>query len=170
MHCRQCGNEVEQHARFCSKCGHELAPVRPVEVLQKSKHDMNMHIHILGWLFISCAVLVGIVGMVMIFAGQLIEHLPIVWPAEFPFGVVNLAGSLAVVAGLAILAIAAGVAAAGIGLLQYRSWGRVLAIVMSVLFLFKFPFGTAIAIYAFWVLFSEEGREHYQTLAARSAG
>ena len=47
---------------------------------------------------------------------------------------------------------------------------RVLAIVMSVLFLFKFPFGTAIAIYAFWVLFSEEGREHYQTLAARSAG
>jgi len=131
---------------------------------------MNMHIHILGWLFISCAVLVGIVGMVMIFAGQLIEHLPIVWPAEFPFGVVNLAGSLAVVAGLAILAIAAGVAAAGIGLLQYRSWGRVLAIVMSVLFLFKFPFGTAIAIYAFWVLFSEEGREHYQTLAARSAG
>ena len=129
-----------------------------------------MHIHILGWLFISCAVLVGIVGMVMIFAGQLIEHLPIVWPAEFPFGVVNLAGSLAVVAGLAILAIAAGVAAAGIGLLQYRSWGRVLAIVMSVLFLFKFPFGTAIAIYAFWVLFSEEGREHYQTLAARSAG
>ena len=166
MYCRQCGNEVEQHARFCSKCGCELASA---QVQQKPQHDMNMHINILGWLFISCAVLVGIVGMVMIFAGQLIGHLPIVWPAEFPFGVVHLAGSLAVIAGLATLATAAGVAAAGIGLLQYRSWGRILAI-MSILILFKFPLGTAIAIYAFWVLFSEEGREHYQTLAARSAG
>ena len=83
---------------------------------------------------------------------------------------VHLAGSLAVIAGLATLATAAGVAAAGIGLLQYRSWGRILAIIMSILILFKFPLGTAIAIYAFWVLFSEEGREHYQTLAARSAG
>ena len=167
MYCRQCGNDVEQHARFCSKCGRELASA---QVQQKPKHDMNMHINILGWLFISCAILVGIVGMVMIFAGQLIGHLPIVWPAEFPFGVVHLAGSLAVIAGLATLATAAGVAAAGIGLLRYRSWGRILAIIMSILILFKFPLGTAIAIYAFWVLFSEEGREHYQTLAARSAG
>lgn len=167
MYCRRCGNEVEQHARFCSKCGHE---VRSDPVQQKPKHDMNMHINILGWLFISCAILVGIIGMVMIFAGQLIEHLPIVWPAQFPFGVAHLAGSLAVIAGLVTLATAAGAAATGIGLLQYRSWGRILAIIMSVLMLFKFPLGTAIAIYAFWVLFSEEGRVHYQTLAARSAG
>ena len=131
---------------------------------------MNMHINILGWLFIGCAVLVAIIGTVMIFAGQIIEHLPIATPANFPLGMVNLAGSLAVVAGLATLATAAAVAATGIGILQYRSWGRILAIVMSVLILFKFPIGTAIAIYAFWVLFSEEGRQHYQHFAARSAG
>ena len=62
--------------------------------------------------------------------------------------------------------IAAAIAAAGVGLLHYRSWGRVLAIVMSVFLLFKFPIGTAIGIYAFWVLLSEPGRKHYQARAA----
>ena len=37
---------------------------------------------------------------------------------------------------------------------------------MAILLLFKFPIGTAIAIYAFWVLFSQEGQEYYKTRAA----
>jgi hypothetical protein len=49
---------------------------------------------------------------------------------------------------------------------QYRSWGRMLAIIMAVLLLFHFPIGTAFAIYAFWVLFSQEGQEHYQNRSA----
>ena len=58
-------------------------------------------------------------------------------------------------------------AAGGIGLLQYRSWGRVVAIVMAVLLVFNFfPVGLILAIYAFWVLFSQEGQEHYKTRSA----
>ena len=53
-----------------------------------------------------------------------------------------------------LLATGGGVAAAGVGLLQHKSWGRVLAIIMSIVMLFKFPIGTAIGIYALWVLFS----------------
>jgi hypothetical protein len=71
------------------------------------------------------------------------------------------------VIGLCLAAVAAGVIAAGIGLLQYRDWARTLAIIMAVLLLFHFPIGTAVAIYAFWVLFSREGEEYYK---ARSAG
>ena len=52
--------------------------------------------------------------------------------------------------------------AAGVGILYYQSWGRVMALIVASLLLFKFPLGTAVGIYAFWVLLSEEGKKHYQ--------
>ena len=64
---------------------------------------------------------------------------------------------------------AGAIAAAGIGLLQYRNWGRILAAIMAVFLVLKIPVGTAIAIYTFWVLFSEEGRNHYKTRSAAVA-
>lgn len=45
--------------------------------------------------------------------------------------------------------------AAGIGLLQYRSWGRVLGIVVSIFGLLNVPLGTAVGIYGLWVLLNE---------------
>ncbi len=62
----------------------------------------------------------------------------------------------------------AGVTAAGVGLLQYRDWARTLAIIMAVFLLFHFPIGTAIAIYAFWVLFSREGQYYFRSRSAQS--
>jgi hypothetical protein len=44
---------------------------------------------------------------------------------------------------------------AGIGLLQFRSWARILTIVLSVLDLIHVPFGTALGIYGLWVLLAE---------------
>jgi hypothetical protein len=41
---------------------------------------------------------------------------------------------------------------AGIGLLRFRPWGRILTLVVSVLGIIDFPVGTALGIYAFWVL------------------
>jgi hypothetical protein len=41
---------------------------------------------------------------------------------------------------------------AGIGLLQFRSWARTLAIILSAISLLNFPFGTALGIYGLWVL------------------
>jgi hypothetical protein len=46
---------------------------------------------------------------------------------------------------------------AGIGLLQFRPWARILAIVLSALNLINFPFGTVVGIYGLYVLFSGEG-------------
>ncbi|MBM3812903.1 MAG: hypothetical protein FJW20_14865 [Acidimicrobiia bacterium] len=46
---------------------------------------------------------------------------------------------------------------AGIGLLQHRGWARILTIVISVLGLLDFPFGTALGVYGLWVLLSPEG-------------
>ena len=46
---------------------------------------------------------------------------------------------------------------AGIGLLSFKPWARILTIVLSVLELLHFPFGTALGVYGLWALLSPEG-------------
>jgi hypothetical protein len=127
---------------------------------------MAMHVNILGWTFVALGVVLGLFGLAVIFAGQIIPNLPIHWPGHVPFMMLHFAGWVSAVVGFTAIALAAGVAAAGAGLVQYRSWARILAAIMAIFLLFKFPIGTAIAIYAFWVLFSHEGEEYYKTHAA----
>jgi len=176
MFCTQCGNEIEQHARFCSKCGAAVAaaaavtpPVAPspqVQQQQKKQHDMDMHINILAWLLIGSSILTAFGGMLLLFAGQVVRHMPFPLPPDMPIGVPHLVGRIAGMLGLAAICLAAGGASAGVGLLQYRSWARALAIIVAVLLVFHFPIGTVIAIYAFWVLFSQEGQEYYKSRSA----
>ena len=45
---------------------------------------------------------------------------------------------------------------AGIGLLKFRPWARLLTIVVAILSLLNFPFGTAYGVYALYVLFNVE--------------
>ena len=44
----------------------------------------------------------------------------------------------------------------GIGLYQRRTWGRIGGIVLSILELIMFPFGTLLGVYGLWVLLSKE--------------
>ncbi len=46
---------------------------------------------------------------------------------------------------------------AGIGLLKFRPWARILGIVVSALDLVHIPLGTALGVYGLWVLLSNEG-------------
>lgn len=46
--------------------------------------------------------------------------------------------------------------AAGLGVLQGRRWGDVLAAIASALHVFSVPFGTALAVYTGWALFVRE--------------
>jgi hypothetical protein len=46
---------------------------------------------------------------------------------------------------------------AGIGLLSFQPWARILTIILSILDLISFPFGTALGIYGLWVLFTPDG-------------
>ena len=41
---------------------------------------------------------------------------------------------------------------AGVGLLQFRPWARMLTIVLSVLHMINVPFGTALGVYGLWAL------------------
>src|SRR4051794_36505358 len=46
----------------------------------------------------------------------------------------------------------------GWGLLKLRPWARVFTLVLSAFHLLHVPFGTALGVYGFWVLLSDEGR------------
>ena len=167
MFCTQCGHEVALHARFCSKCGQEVTTsaleTAPGAQPKRIERDMNMHITVLAWLLIGSGILTGLFGMIVLFVGQFLGRFVLPMQHDVPVGVPALAGWLGSVIGLSILALAAATAGAGVGLLQYKSWARVFAIVVAVMLLFHFPIGTAVAVYAFWVLFSKEGEEYYRS-------
>jgi hypothetical protein len=54
---------------------------------------------------------------------------------------------------------------AGIGLLSFKPWARILAIVVSILSLLQVPFGTALGFYGIWVLFSRDGQALFERQA-----
>jgi hypothetical protein len=45
---------------------------------------------------------------------------------------------------------------AGMGLYKRKEWARVLTLILSVIEIFSFPFGTAIGIYSIWALIQPE--------------
>lgn len=49
--------------------------------------------------------------------------------------------------------------AGGYGMLKHRRWARKLILVSAVVAALNVPFGTALAVYTFWYLFVDEGRE-----------
>jgi hypothetical protein len=50
----------------------------------------------------------------------------------------------------------------GIGLLYFKSWARILGIVMSAIALLGFPWITILGIYGLWVLFSKDTERLFQ--------
>lgn len=47
---------------------------------------------------------------------------------------------------------------AGYGLLKRKKWARTWSIIAAVVAAMSFPFGTAVCVYTFWLLFSEPGK------------
>jgi hypothetical protein len=130
-----------------------------------------------SWLVIAHAALTALIGLVVMFGGQVMQNLirtnpnlfdhadpDIIPPPEF----VNLIGPVTFLIGVIFLLVAMPSIAAGVGLLRYRSWGRMLTLILSFLRLLEFPFGTFTAIYSFWVLLSQDGRNFFSERAARA--
>jgi hypothetical protein len=63
---------------------------------------------------------------------------------------------------IVLLALSIPAIIAGIGLMKYQSWARILTIVLSILDLVSIPFGTALGIYGLWVLFTAEGARLFE--------
>jgi hypothetical protein len=109
-------------------------------------NSLHLHVPVLGWLFVVTNALLlatGLVGLVLLVGiGAAVQD-------PMAFRILSIIGT----AGLVFFALMAlpGIAA-GIGLLRRRHWGRTLALVVGILGLAAFPIGTALGIYAFFVL------------------
>lgn len=51
---------------------------------------------------------------------------------------------------------------AGFGLLKTKNWGRILAFVLSAVYVWLFPLGTLLAVYTVWFLQGEGARQLYK--------
>ena len=114
---------------------------------------MEQHIKILGILFIISGVLSVMFGMaiVTIFFGS-----GLISGDERLLAILTVIGTFA-----ASFSIVTGVPEiiGGWGLLNKKSWARILIIIMSIINLVGFPIGTALGIYGLWVLFKPEAEK-----------
>jgi hypothetical protein len=117
---------------------------------------METHVKVLGVLHVVLGVL-GIFGafvLMVLFSGVASAVVAEGDPdAAIAIPVIGITGG-ALVAFL-VLSSLPGIAA-GLGLLKFRPWARILALVLSILALVLFPFGTVLGIYGLWVLLNKD--------------
>ncbi len=115
----------------------------------------DKHITILGILNIvrgSIVLLLGLIGFAFFVGIGAISGDPTA------LGVLGLIGTLAIVV-MGVIAIPS--ILAGVGLLQRREWGRILALVVGFLSLFDIPIGTALGVYTIVVLLDDEAKKYF---------
>lgn len=111
---------------------------------------MERHLTILGVLHLALGVLGLLIAAFVFFAiagaGLLSGEL----------AAIGITSTIGAIIGVFVSVLSLPALVAGAGLLARRSWARVLTLVISVFNLFNFPLGTALAVYAFWVLMQRE--------------
>ena len=120
------------------------------------KHVDFLGILLLGWsafsLLAGCAMLLLAAGAATIMGGSPAGDDNVGVAAGITAAFFSTFGVLALVWG----AVHGG---AGHGLRQHRHWSRPLALALGVVNLILLPFGTALGVYALWVLLSAETRD-----------
>jgi hypothetical protein len=121
------------------------------------KRNMKQHVSFVGALHIGFGLL-GIAGAMAIFFGfqflfELVEHEPIAQKVLTYVG-----NSLALI----MLFFSTLGVIGGMGLFSYRSWARILVMIVSALNCINVPVGTAKGIYSLWVLMQPETIELFE--------
>ncbi|MDZ7269536.1 MAG: hypothetical protein ONB48_19140 [candidate division KSB1 bacterium] len=113
---------------------------------------MKNHVRTLGGLYL----LFGLFGLVVAWIKwqALAGHMPVVGKISILSSTSGFTGVISFM--FVIIALPALVA--GFALLKPRAWARILALVTGFLCLVIIPLGTALGIYAIWVLTNEEAR------------
>ncbi len=123
----------------------------------EQKRNMKQHVSFVGALHIGFGLL-GIVGALAIFFGfqflfELVDHDPIAQK------VLTYVGNT--IALITLFFSSLGVIG-GIGLFSYRSWARILVMIVSAINCLNVPVGTAKGIYSIWVLMQPETIELFE--------
>jgi hypothetical protein len=165
MYCSSCGQPIAPGQSACAHCGRPAAPFTPAAFLPYTR--VQRHIQTLAILWLAFSLFGVLAWFVAIpFLSHMFGHGGHGFYAHdsFPFPM-----SLSWILPLATIAIylrAILGALVGIALLRRERWGRTLALVVSILSLIKFPFGTALGIYTLWVLAPALSAQEYEAVAA----
>ena len=118
---------------------------------------METHVKVAGWLWVvvgALSLLGALCAVASIGGGGLISGdqdaiIATSITATFVGGFLVLSGAVNLIA--------------GIGLLKFKSWARILALILAILNLLAFPIGTALGVYTLWVLLSKETEPLFQS-------
>lgn len=117
---------------------------------------METHVKTLGILHIVFGGLGVLLAVVVLFIfGGLAGLVGVAGPVDDARVAVPILGGIGTFVFFILLAFALPGLIAGIGLLQFRPWARILTIVLSIFELIHVPFGTALGIYGLWVMLSQ---------------
>ena len=109
---------------------------------------MNTHVKAVGWLWIAN----GVLSILMAIIGLTVINWPGVVPSARDSILASIGALCFFLPGVIVYVLA------GYGLLNYKSWARILAIILAILNLILFPIGTAIGIYTLVIMFNEEAK------------
>jgi hypothetical protein len=122
---------------------------------QLKQNDMQQHVTVLGWLYIIGHVFFIVIGG---FVFVLLAGIGVVVDNREALSILGIVGTWIA---LFLTALALPGLIAGAGLLKRQMWGRVLAIIVAVFGLINFPIGTAISIYALFVLLQNAAADYF---------
>jgi hypothetical protein len=125
---------------------------------------MSSHVDLLGILFAIWGILTALVGLSTLALG--VGAVALITSASRGGGGGQVAAGLTAAAftTLAVIAIVWGAAhiAVGVPVRRRKPWARLLALMLGSIDLLLLPYGTALGVYAMWVLLNEEGRRMFQ--------
>ena len=175
MFCSGCGQSLAPGQAACPQCGRPVPPVvPPVPGIQFQLESYAGKVKILSifwFIYAGLSLVLGIVGLAFasaFFSGQFGPWMHGPWMhGPWMNGPVppNFFGPALIHFAWAILVVRTGLAlVAAWGLMEHAQWGRILAIVVAILSILKFPFGTAMAIWTLVVLLGYRNARLYEQL------
>lgn len=118
--------------------------------------DKERHIRIIAWIHLVLGGLVlfaAVLASVAVLLGGLFS-------GEILAAFASPIAAIVIAIVIAVFAVPGFLAAKG--LLEGKSWSRVLAMILAVLHFTNFPLGTLFCIYSFWVLWGKEADPYFE--------
>ncbi|HXW57380.1 MAG TPA: zinc ribbon domain-containing protein [Candidatus Cybelea sp.] len=176
MFCDRCGQQLRDDAEFCTACGKALGPP-PARVVRGRPADgrVERHIKVVAALWLVYALLRLLeMGWILLvgrtFLPSVVQNI-VIGVSPFPRLQLGrlISGGLLLV-GFWVGAFAVAELVTAWGLVERRPWARTLALIVGIVALLRFPFGTALGIYTLWVFLPGPAAQEYERLSRSPAG
>ena len=122
---------------------------------QLDRRGLEIHVPVLGWLYVVANALVLLVGIICL---VLLGGIGLFVDDAVAARILILIGSVSLVL-FAFIALPGIIA--GLGLVARKPWARILAMVVGFLGLTAFPIGTILGLYAFYILLQDAAHEYF---------